>query len=55
MHNSLKNELIFSLMMTFGMVTIMLTYNTILAHGFTGAAVSVILAQFIPVVIVVHD
>lgn len=38
-------------MMTVGMVTIMLTYNAIFILGFTSAALTLIVTQFIPIFI----
>lgn len=52
MKNNLKQELIFSAMMTFGMVLVMLSFNIILAVGFTSAALMGILTNVLPVFIV---
>jgi len=47
-----KEELIFSAMMTVGMVLIMLSYNIILISGFTSKSLVVILTQFVPIFLV---
>ena len=53
MSNKLKEELEFSFMMMFGMVTIMLSYNSILISGFSLTTLKMILSQFIPIFIMV--
>lgn len=51
MNKILKAETTFSIMMTLGMVSIMLTYNMLMHLGFTGMALKGILLNFIPVFI----
>lgn len=53
MNSKLKEELAFSSMMIFGMVTIMLAYNSILIAGFSFATIKMALSQFIPIFIAV--
>lgn len=52
MKSSVREELIFSTMMTFGMVLVMLSFNVVLAAGFSGSALMGILANFLPVFVV---
>ena len=52
MNKETKEELIFSAMMTVGMVLIMLSYNIILISGFTSKSLVVILTQFVPIFLV---
>ncbi len=52
MKHTLKQELIFSAMMTFGMVLVMLSFNIILAVGFTSTALIGILTNVLPVFVV---
>lgn len=52
MKNNLKQELIFSAMMTFGMVLVMLSFNIILAVGFNSTALMGILTNVLPVFII---
>lgn len=49
MNKETKEELVFSAMMTVGMVLIMLSYNIILMSGFTPKSLVIILTQFIPI------
>lgn len=49
MKNIVKKELQFSLIMTFGMVVIMLTYNMLLHFGWSQEALVVGLQSFVPV------
>lgn len=53
MNSKLKEELTFSLLMMVGMVTIMLTYNSILVSGLSFSALRMIIGQFIPIFIAV--
>ncbi len=52
MNNSMKRELAFSAMVTFGMVLVMLSFNVILAVGFNSTALLGILTNLLPVFIV---
>ena len=47
-----KEELAFTLMMVVGMVLIMLTYNSVLAVGFTGEAASMVMSHIVPTILV---
>ena len=51
MNQETKEELIFSALMTIGMVLVMLSYNIILISGFTLKSLIVIITQFIPIFI----
>ena len=53
MNSKLKEELVFSSMMIFGMVTVMLAYNSILISGFGLETIKIILSQFVPIFIAV--
>lgn len=53
MNSKLKEELAFSSMMIFGMVTVMLAYNSILISGFGLETIKIILSQFVPIFIAV--
>jgi len=48
MNKIIKEELTFTAMMVFGMVLIMLSYNSILAAGFTAQALHIIAIAFVP-------
>lgn len=52
MKNNLKEELIFSAMMTFGMVLVMLSFNVILAVGFNDTALLSVLTNLLPVFVI---
>lgn len=52
MNRILKEELVFSTMMTIGMVTVMLSYNIILIFGFHTNTLLMIVKQFIPIFLI---
>lgn len=51
MNKKIKEELVFSALMTVGMAAIMLIFNMILMFGFTKEACMGILTQFVPIYI----
>ena len=52
MNRTLKEELVFSTMMTIGMATIMLSYNMVLIFGFHTETIILIIKQFVPIFLI---